>query len=66
MELSDKSKQYNRERAIFLYATIQIANMIKDGKTLDEISSSSKDKLNRMGYYVDNNGYLYDNEGNVI
>ena len=66
MEQTEKAKQYDRERAIFLYATIQVAEMLKDGKTLDEISSSSKDKLNRMGYYIDNNGYLYDNEGNVI
>ena len=66
MELSEKAKQYDRERAIFLYATIQFAEMLKDGKTIDEISGSSKDKLNRMGYYIDNNGYLYDNEGNVI
>ena len=66
MEQMEKAKQYNRERAIFLYATIQVADMLKDGKTLDEISNSSKDKLNRMGYYIDNNGYLYDNEGNVI
>ena len=66
MEQTEKAKQYDRERAIFLYATIQVAEMLKDGKTLDEISSSSKDKLNRMGYYIDNNVYLYDNEGNVI
>lgn len=66
MELSEKAKQYDRERAIFLYATIQFAEMLKDGKTIDEISGLSKDKLNRMGYYIDNNGYLYDNEGNVI
>ena len=66
MEQTEKAKQYDRERAIFLYATIQVAEMLKDGKTLDEISSSSKDKLNRMGYYIDNNGYLYDKDGNVI
>ena len=66
MEQTEKAKQYDRERAIFLYATIQVAEMLKDGKTLDEISSSSKDKLNRMGYYIDNNDYLYDKDGNVI
>ena len=66
MEQTEKAKQYDRERAIFLYATIQVAEMLKDGKTLDEISNSSKDKLNRMGYYIDNNGYLYDKDGNVI
>ena len=66
MELSEKAKQYDRERAIFLYAIIQFADMIKDGKTLDEIRQSSLDKLSSMGYYIDNNGYLYDNEGNVI
>ena len=66
MELSEKAKQYDRERAIFLYAIIQFADMIKDGKTLDEIRQSSVDKLGRMGYYVDNNGFLYDKDGNVI
>lgn len=66
MELSEKAKQYDRERAIFLYATIQFAEMLKDGKTIDEISGLSKDKLNRMGYYIDINGFLYDNDGNVI
>lgn len=66
MEQTEKAKQYDRERAIFLYATIQVADMLKDGKTLDEISSLSKDKLNRMGYYIDINGFLYDNDGNVI
>ena len=66
MKLSKKAKQYDRERAIFLYATIQVADMIKDGKTLDEIRQSSVDKLGRMGYYVDNNGFLYDKDGNVI
>lgn len=66
MEKTEKAKQYDRERAIFLYATIQVAEMLKDGKTLEEISNSSKDKLTRMGYYIDINGFLYDNEGNVI
>ena len=66
MEQTEKAKQYDRERAIFLYTTIQVADMIKDGKTLDEIRQSSVDKLGRMGYYVDNNGFLYDKEGNVI
>ena len=66
MEQTDKSKQYDRERAIFLYATIQVAEMLKGGKTLEEIGNSSKDKLTRMGYYVDINGFLYDKDGNVI
>ena len=66
MKQTEKAKQYDRERAIFLYAIIQLADMIKDGKTLDEIRQSSIDKLGRMGYYVDNNGYLYDKDGNVI
>ena len=66
MELSEKAKQYDRERAIFLYATIQVAEILKGGKTLEEIGNSSKDKLTRMGYYIDMNGFLYDNEGNVI
>ena len=66
MEQTEKAKQYDRERAIFLYATIQVAEMLKDGKTLDEIRQSSVDKLNRMGYYVDINGFLYDKDGNVI
>ena len=66
MEKTEKAKQYDRERAIFLYAIIQFADMIKDGKTLDEIRQSSVDKLGRMGYYVDNNGFLYDKDGNVI
>lgn len=66
MERTEKAKQYDRERAIFLYTIIQVADMIKDGKTLDEIRQSSVDKLGRMGYYVDNNGFLYDKDGNVI
>lgn len=66
MELSEKAKRYDRERAIFLYATIQVADMIKDGKTLDEIRQSSLDKLSRMGYYIDNNGFLRNKEGSVI
>ena len=66
MKQTEKSNQYNKERAIFLYSIIQITEMLKNGKTLDEISNSSKDKLSRMGYYIDNNGSLYDKDGNLI
>ena len=65
--MTDKAKQYNRERAILNYGMMLASKIIKDGKDPFEVYSSAYEKITKMGYSIDEEfNYLLNENKEVV